>query len=64
MLDVVVQFSWEVGEDGLTPPHEVQGWSTARMNIIPCQLRPGVSNLSVQRLSPANCLNVPNFVLF
>lgn len=54
----------EGGEGGLTPRYEVRGWSTAQMNIIPCQLRPGVSNLSVQRLSPANCLKVPNFALF
>lgn len=52
------------GAEGLTPPPEVQGWSTAQMNIIPCQLCPRVSNLSVQSLSPANCLYVPNFALF
>lgn len=34
------------------------------MNIIPCQICPGVSNLSVQSFSPANCLHVPNFAPF
>lgn len=43
-----------------TPP-EVQGWSTAQMNIIPWQCSPRVSNLSMQKLSLENCLNVPNF---
>lgn len=43
-----------------TPP-EVQGWSKAQMSIIPCQCCSRVSNLSMQSLSPENCLNVPSF---
>lgn len=62
VLDGVMKFWGDV--DGVTTPHELQGWSTDQMSIIPASSALELATSSQKILTPANGLNVSNFAPF